>query len=358
MAVGSAYRRLAPAILALVFVALAPAATVRAGVEVFTFGVGINSYYMYGYGPASTPLTVSLYAPSGALADRARVTTNASGSYSVVWDSPVIVGSFVQAVTGMTSRTFKVPRLSVKALRGPDLLTGKAPAGTTLSIQFTHWPTLNYASTVYFSTTATADGSGNWSKDVTSQVNLTGYDTVYVYFSTATNDSVSVGGQVPYMLAKRSSSELQVGLNNGTSATFELRSAANALRGTASAAWSPTCCSLRAAFVDSLGDAVDVRATNKVIGSFAGDAVITIPAITITANASTDQATGFCMPNAPYSLLIRRPDYSASLFRYGAANGSGNLSVGLAGWNVQLNDKLYLTCRYPTGDQVQAYGVV
>jgi hypothetical protein len=145
-------------------------------------------------------------------------------------------------------------------------------------------------------------------------------------------------------------------LNPTSSTTIDLRKASNTLRGSATATSHPVFQTIDAYFASSKGDLISPRVGNKAIGSFATDATLTIPTISIQADASTEQATGACMPGAPYSVYIRRGDFSNSATFYGTSGGGGLIGVNMTTWNVMANDRLLVTCKYATGDRVRATG--
>lgn len=344
-------------VIALVALAVLPASPARAGAT-FTFIVYVNDTYTYGFGPPNTPHTITLYAPGGAIADVAKVNTDGNGQWTVTWDVPVIRDSKIKAATATASRTLTVPRLTVRANRVTDVVSGRAPSGTALHITFGHYSSLDPTSATYYAASSTADGSGNFSSDFTAQANMVGRDYVIVSFSNSAGDTFTNGIPVPYMSVRRTSSNVTGALNIGTTATIELRTSANGLRGTASGNWGQLSDIFYSSFVNTDGDLVAVRSTNKVIGSFATDATVTIPSSTLTADASSNQATGSCMANVPFSLFVRRADYSAQTTAYGVTNGSGTFAISLGGYDVQLADKPLLSCRYPSGDIVQTGGSV
>jgi len=337
---------------------LLPIQAAHAGVTTFTFSVYLNNTYLQGSSSfASTLHTVSLLDSSGNPIDRVYVTSDGSGYWSANFDTPVVPTDKVKVSAGGEQRTVTVPRLSIRANRVTDVFFGKAPANALLSLSFAHYPTLDPSSYTYHNALVTASGGGDWSLDVTVLANMSGSDNASVFYENASGDQFQASATVPYMSVRRGSPALAGDLNVGTTATFELRKSNNDLRATASASWYSAYGGIQTFFSDSSGNFVPVRATNKVIGSFATDALITIPAIAFTADVSSDQATGACLPNAPFSLYIRRSDYSASQSRYGTTNGTGALALNLSTWNVQTTDRSLLTCRYAAGDTVAANGL-
>ncbi len=317
----------------------------------------LNQTFSAGVGPPNTAHTVTLYAPGGAIADQVYLTSAANGQYNAFWEVPVIAGSKIKAAAAGNLRTFTVPNLSARVNRVTDVANGKGPAGITVQLFVSHNTSLNPNSSVNFNSITTANSSGNWSFDFTPQVNLTGNDSVSAYWLTANNDQVQAAATVPFMSARRASSHLKGALNTGATATIELRTAANALRGTAAGAWS-TFAFFDAEFVNSSGDPVSVKSGNKVVGSFATDANVTIPTISVGGDASSEQVTGQCMPNTPYSVYVRRGNFSATETQYGTTNATGNLTSLFMVFNLMQTDKILLTCRYGTGDRVEVGGFV
>jgi hypothetical protein len=173
---------------------------------------------------------------------------------------------------------------------------------------------------------------------------------------TTGSDSFLVSQTIPYIIVRRGSPQVMGSLNPVSMTTIELRKASNKLRGTTTAVSHPLFQTFEAYFANSNGDLVSPRVGNKVNSAFATDATLTIPAISIQADASTEQATGACMPSAPYSVYIRRGNYSDSETFYGTSGAAGLIGVNMSTWNVMINDRLLVTCRYPSGDRVRMGG--
>ena len=340
------------AVLGAALLALLPALPVRAAT--FTFNAAINTPSVSGTGPPNNSTTLTLFSADGTLIDRDIVTSSPAGTWSVQFEAPIVVGSKIRASANSQTRLVTVPQLSIKANRVTDVLSGKAPANRPLTLTVGHNETLDPFDSTSHGTHTTSDGSGSWSRDTTPLVNFDGADAATAELSTSAGDVFSVTTDVPWMSVRRASSSVEAQLNNATSATIKLRRANGVLRATANLSWSASVFLSEGSFANASGDLVDVSAGNKVVGSFATDATFTVPAIAVAGDASTDQVTGHCMNNVPYRLVVIKPGIGSNI-AHGTTNGSGNVSATISG--LELSSKLTLTCRFATGDVIEAIGV-
>jgi hypothetical protein len=321
----------------------------------FTFDVNLNSRQTSGTGLPSTLHTVTLYSADGAFADRSFAMSAANGHWFVSWDVPVVAGSKIRVAAAGDSRLITVPQLSIRANRVTDVVSGHAPAGSHVLVLVGHNPTLDAFDQVSFSANVTADGSGRWSRDFTSEVNIDGNDGVTVVLNKASGDEFATSGRVPYMSIRRASSAVIGSVNNGASATLKLRRPDGTLRATATLSWKTPGFDLNGYFANSAGHLVAAKAGDKVVASFGSNATMVIPAITVAGDASTDTVTGHCIPNAPYQLTLHLAGGGSST-AYGVTDGSGNVMDVMGG--VEIDDSPTLTCRFPTGDQVSVNGFI
>ena len=321
-----------------------------AAVTPITFNIYVTGTCQNGTGQASTNFTVRLLAPNGDQVGRVTTTSNSSGYWYACFPSPAAPGDKVRATGGGADRTVTIPNLSMNANRVSDVVSGHWIAGTGLVVCANHYTSFNLSTSVCLG--ATSSGTGAYSVDFTSDINVHGYDTVSATY-TSGSDNFYVQTTFPYMLVTRANAYVEGALNRGQVATLTLKTGTGTVRGSARVQGDAGNY-FDGYFFASSGNVVLPRPADKVTGSFASDATITIPDITVTGVASTNVVSGSCMANRPYMLFARKADYSDYAYRYGTTDGSGHISLDLtADINLAKYDPLQFTCMYVNGDRIE-----
>lgn len=93
-------------------------------------------------------------------------------------------------------------------------------------------------------------------------------------------------------------------------------------------------------------------------GSFATDASLTIPALSVVGSSVTDTVDGTCLPNGRYQLTWANGPLQGST--KGVADGQGHLTVDLSTtiWVLVGGDPLDLLCLTVRGDRVGVRSIV
>jgi hypothetical protein len=329
-------------------------ATPAAAVTPITFQVYVNGTCQYGTGQASTAFTVRLLDSNGDLIQRMNATSNASGSWYACFSVPGTPGFKVRATGGGVDRTVTIRNLTMKVNRVTDVVSGHWAGSTSLDICITHYTSFTTSS--YLCLGGTSASNGSYSIDFTPEFNVRGGDNASATY-TSGSDTFSVNTTTPYMTVTRGRAYVEGYVNRGSVETLTLRDAGSTLRG--SLMFQGDNDGYFDGYLQSAGTLVLPRVTDKVIGSFASDAMVTVPNIVVTGVASTNVVSGTCMPNRPYNLYARRADYSDSIQRYGTTDGSGHFSQDLtADINLLNGDPLQLTCMFPDGDRITGLGYV
>ena len=116
--------------------------------------------------------------------------------------------------------------------RATDVMSGKAPAGASLSLTVT--ALTGFTSGPGIGIPVTATGSGTWSKDTTSSVNVKGGDFASLSYTSASGDVVYVSEYVPQVIVRLGSSEMSGNILTGSVINATLRTSGGTLRAKAS----------------------------------------------------------------------------------------------------------------------------
>jgi len=341
-------RRLALAVTsALIGAALLPGPAAAA--TPITFYITVDGTCQAGMGEPEASFNVRLFAPNGDLVEKLTVTSAVSGYWFACFDHPAGPGDKVRATGGGSDRTVTIPNLTAKGNRVTDKVTGHWIPNTALNVCIVHMTTFSLG--MFDCVAGASDANGAYSVDFTSTFDVDGGDQAAATY-TSGSDEFHVGFTFPYMVATRNDAYVQGTLNPGQEATITLRSGSGNFRGSMTVE-NGLYLTFEGFFRNSAGSIVRARAGDRVVGTFAGDATLTIPDITASGVPSTDAVTGHCLPNKPFKLFATHANYSDSAYREGTTDASGNFTRDLtADMNLVAGDILELTCRYATGDQV------
>jgi hypothetical protein len=313
---------------------------------------------VYWTGGAGVVYTITILDGTDVL-DVAAATTDGSGNGYICAPFPVVAGMKVRIQTSGYTRTITVPAFSVRTDRNGDVVSGLAPAGKSISVTVNRYATGTYGPGPTIAKTVTATASGTFSVDVTADGGFRGGDYVYVvYTNTTTGDEFRHSGQVEYMRVVRGSPTAEGHLNPGVT-ELELRTSAGAVRGRAYLAPGGSETYATGMFRTGAGTAVYPRAGDKVVGDFASDATLTVPAITVTADPGSDVVTLTCpgMTGQGAYISVRKADYSDSAYRSGTTNASGVRTWDVtADIDLAAGDVLYGKCRFDSGDEIVRHG--
>ncbi len=131
--------------------------------------------------------------------------------------------------------------------------------------------------------------------------------------------------------------------------TARLVSSTGDVRATGHALADPVLGQWGVAFTNADGDFIDPRPGDRVVVTGAGSASLVYPASSLNANVATDVASGHCLPDAPYELRVD------DTYLPGRTDAQGTFSRDVSSvHDVAAGDFLFLTCRYPTGDEFTA----
>ena len=176
----------------------------------FHFAARLTDCAVYGVGPASKAIKVTWKDADGTLKHVQTVTSDARGNFRTTCDrwEQVERGDVFSAKVGSNpARTFTVPGLSVRVDRAEDTVSGKGPASTDLNIE---------VSGITDPVTTSTAGDGTYNVDTTSAFDITGSNTLTVWFLTPGGDYVDRSLQTPYRVAYRGRSSVVMQRRPGT----------------------------------------------------------------------------------------------------------------------------------------------
>jgi hypothetical protein len=352
----SRYRRTLALSLSTTLLLLAVLAVpVRAGGAQFAFQVTLNDQCFLLTGPPETSATVSLRTAGGNLRDRLRTSTDIKGFAFDCFRVSIRGGNVIKALADGNATVWSIPKLTIGTDRDTDVTSGHGPANRSLQLLLVHFNTFDGPSSFHDREVVT-DADGDYSTDFSNDVNVKGADEAVAYLSEG-DHRVAAVGIVPFMRIVRNDNVVFGALNLGDSISLALRRSDGSLKAEAQVGPVPFLNIYDVALYDSDGDAVAARAGDVLNGSFADDAEITLPVMVLTGSAASDEVRGRCMPNRPYRVFIERFDFEGGDFVFqeftGRTGSDGTFTEDVSGRvNLKVGDKLELTCRYPSGDQV------
>lgn len=287
---------------------------------------------------------------------RRTATSNVDGEGWVCFDYTIASGHKVRIrQAGLTARTMTVPNVSIRADRVTDVVSGNAPAGSQVWIYVDVFKTGTYTFSKTIERVVTASGAGAWTSNLASAGGIRGGDHAWAAIETAAGDSVVADLWVEHMGVYRGGAYAYGYINRGEVVKVTLRTSAGALRGTSTLTQIYADGDAKAAFWSASDQLVYVRAGDKVTGSFAGDAALTVPSMKVSGDAAADTVTVSCpgMVGQGVRLYVKPASGSASLERFGVVSAAGTRtwSLGTA-LDLKLGDYLQATCKTDPGDEV------
>lgn len=344
----SAFRVLAAALGAALLGAGALPLTASAAPSI-VFGASLTDCVVYGAGPALKTIKVTWKDADGTLKHVQTVKSDSKGRFHTTCDrwEQVERGDVFSAKIGTNpARTFTVPGLGLRIDRADDIVSGKGPASTDLSIS------LHGIGNPITTTTAP---DGTYSVDTTSTVDIVGSSVVTVWFTTPNGDYVERAMQTPYLAVYRGRATVFMQGRPGSTVDVQLYDGPTKLANVDCTLDQTGTCWLQ--FTDGDGHPVKVRVGDRIVSTdIAADADFIIPAITVSANAGTDVVAGTCDPagSSLYYVTAWRPVGSAEITRTGMTNGSGKYSVDLtARYDLRAGDKVLQQCATDAGDWIE-----
>ncbi len=296
----------------------------------------------------------------GFVKDRAPATTDGTGDLEMTRSFHAIIenGDFIRATDGVAAhtRTFQVPRIAANINRVTNAVSGKGPAGESVDVSACVYTSVSGCTTdgPY---TALVDSNGDWSYDF-SPTNLRGDDSVYVDWSDALNDSVERQLTVPFATVIFGGNTFLGTAARGSLVHMSLRNKNGNLKAKSQASAAPLFGSSVVFFGEWRKQSypVNVRAGDRVVGTYASDGTMIVPSVTATPNAGTDRISGHCFNNAAFEVSARHNDNSDSAYFDGTTGATGTFNIDITtnnpAYDLLSNDEILLECQNSKGDLI------
>ncbi|MFN8623925.1 MAG: hypothetical protein U0869_24550 [Chloroflexota bacterium] len=357
----AARRRLAGLVAALLALALlVPVPAALGAIYQVTFYATIGSCAVSGTGPANTTFKVTLKSASGATKAAQDTTAGAGfGAWSIPCLANVAPGDVLIATKfGVTLRKFTVPAVNPRLDRVANTASGKAPKSTWVTVTAYRCEldgSCNQAKQVM----AKASSTGTWSKSVAATgFDPRGGDRIDVDWGETSNmdpDTVGYTDQANRIEATVGSAVVRGYGDPGATVTVSFTTASGAVRGTGKGKANASTGRFSVTVKSKSGAQVKLASTNKVVGSVASNAKLTV-ASTLgidLSDAANDHVQGHCFAGQPYALTV---DYHATpVTTYGTAAPTTGLvdKTNASGQTpMQPGVDVTLLCQTPAGDRL------
>ena len=283
-------------------------------------------------------------------------------------DERVERGDTIKAKVGGSSRTVTVPILRLSVDRSTDTVTGKAPAGTTLTMDaqqplnynFWKWNARRHVTSV------TADGGGSFAVDYSDPSvlgyvqDLRGRDYIEASFKTGAGDRFTRGQHVPFISVVRGKARFEGWYLPFKKLTVELWRASTMIDDWSGRADDWDWGFFRGRFADKDGDTYRVRTNDRIVAAdLGGDADWVVPAVEVSGDGKNDRVTGTCAQHARYGVLIRSGSGALRKRLSGVVNQTGQFTHDLRRkLDIKSGNVIWLYCGLASGDVVAHRSVV
>jgi hypothetical protein len=357
--------------LAGLLLALVPAATLAA-TRPITFQLYMATSCIGGRASDNATLKVVWRNAAGIIKLKDTYFANSSGYWEACAMNPntfeprlLKIGDRLKVTVGTTSRTFVVPTLTLNLDRVNNVFKGKAPAGTTVR--------LNYATGLFSpymeSKNVVANSDGRWSYRKAG-FGIRGGLYAYIRWHSAKNDRITIDGVAPYLTATLGSSRVTGTTKPKTTVKAKLFNATTMAQRATAAGTADKHGRFSIRLRDSAGNAVPVKAGNRLRAlSVASDADWIVPGAQVAGDASTEVVTGRCRDAGTragaYRLEVITPGGDSRSEALGNLDAGGYFEIDFKdpfssdgviwyyGSDVRSGDTLQLGCLQTTGDWVQ-----
>ena len=332
--------------LVLLCVAIAAPVVIAARKNPITVEISVGFSCVTGSGPKRSEVIATLKSEEGDKRDRVVTRTDKYGFWGACFRlfSPstyINGGDQLKIKIGENVRKIDVPLLQPQINRVSDVISGVSFPHSQVDISVAHHRDFQHVKNYFFS--ATADAKGRYKVDTSSKFNLIGWDSVEIFVSRGA-DLYGALAVVPGMQVSVISNDVVGYVNDGTRLRISIRDKDGGLRGAVTAG--PFLFGgFEVVMFKKDGRALYPRANDTLRATFAGDAIMKIPASRLRGSPETDMVSGRCPPNAPYQLIVRGRAFN------GTTDKDGNFKryIG-AKVNVRRGDDLTLYCQFPSGD--------
>ncbi len=334
------------AIVSLAVTALAPLPALADGPV--TLQLRLGSRCVSGHKTTEDPITVKLLRSDGSVIQtRHDDTTDLEWQVCFSSTHVPVTGNKVRLIHWTTDRTVGVPDLTIALDRVTNIVRGHAPAGKTIELDSLYCDALGRCIEEPPVTT-TANSQGRYRRDL-SPIDIDGSDLVRVLYTTSHDDLFYRNGQAPFMTITSPNRVSLSCLSAGTT-TVRLLDAHGTLRSSLSFHVSGACKNASGTFRRN-GAAINIHVGDRILSSFAGDAKMTWPGVSVAAHDTSYSVR--CFPETAWYLTIRNRNGTLKGSYAGTTDAQGRYSILgyqhiLPGWTVRV------ACESSRGDRVIA----
>ena len=333
---------------------------VAAAPRPLTVSVSIGDTCVYGQARKNSFVKVIVRDPAGNVLLRGVGDTAAYGQWSVCgYGYPIQAGDKIKALVIETgqSRTFTVPRLTIDTDRVAETVSGKAPAGSMVSIEVATPGASSVGLPEYdMIESVVAGGGGAYSFDFsTDGIDLIGGATASATWTTAGGNvqvlrqtsvpglSVAIGS-AQFGGAFKPNAHLGIVVTHGVNQVATGDAIGDSFYGG----------QISGQFVDADTEPYAIRTGDWIAAPGLGsDGTFQVPAIDGTANLATEQVSGTCFANGLYIVLVTGPDYLDFGYTFGTAGPSGGFTADLSGQlNIKKGFSVQIGCYTANADLV------
>jgi hypothetical protein len=359
----SSFRLAMAAAGALLLALMGSAAPAVAAPPAFTFQVDLGSTSLDGTGPPNDTVLLVLRDHAGFVKDRLTATTDASGDLDFGRGLVAFIenGDSIRATDGVAAhaRTFVIPRIAASIDRVTNIVKGLGPPGESVDLTACVATAFDSCSSVgpY---TVPVDSSGHWTYDF-SPNNLRGQDEVDIDWSDGVGDSVTRELLTPFVSVIFGGNSFIGTAGRGSLVGMSLRDRHGTLK--AKTQVSASAFAFFGSQVLFFGEwrkqayPVNIRAGDRIVGTYASDATMTVPDVVTTPHAGTDRISGHCFNNAYFAVEAIHNDSSGDSASYDGttgANGFFNIDIttNAPAYDLKSDDLIFLECENNRGDVI------
>jgi hypothetical protein len=311
-----------------------------------TFDLELGGPCFRGVAPAGRSVELVLKAPDGATRAFTHAHAGGLGKYTTCFDVDIHGGDILVAHAGDLSRRWVVPRSTVRVDRVTDVVSGDAPAGSSVHVTVRQGPNF-FGSPGHAEADVTAGPHGRYAIDFSSQLDI-GAGMAGVITIQAAGDTLRLVGYSLWVVTERGANTIY-GIASGP-VDLELRAADGHLRAEARA--TDRYGQFLIYLVDAHGSPTYPRAGDTIVVAQDADAHLLIPAGRLNGDPDANVLFGRCMPNAPFDLGVSHDDS-------GTADETGHFRKDQSEHrSVKTGQFIEVYCHYPTGDIYQIYNYV
>jgi hypothetical protein len=337
----------AVAIVSLAVTALAPLPALADGPV--TLRLRLGSRCVSGHKTTQDPITVKLLHSDGSVIQtRHDDTTDLEWRVCFSSTHVPVNGNKIRLIHWTVDRTVGVPDLTIALDRVTNVVRGHAPAGKAIELDYESCDAMGRC-TEEPPVPATANAQGRYQQDL-SPIDIDGSDLVRALYTNPHDDLFYRDGQAPFMTIKSPNKVSLSCLSAGTT-TVRLLDTDGTLRSSLSFHTSGACKNASGAFRRS-GEAVNIHVGDRILSSFASDAKMTWPGVSVAAHDTSYSVR--CFPETDWYLTIRNKEGTLKGSYSGTTDADGRFVQHAGYQHIKPGWTVRVACESRPGDRVTA----